>query len=297
MTEDCLHRLGITSYFTDIYTDDGTHPNKPDPYCIFALQEKYGLSSEEIVMVGDTIKDMQFARNGGTVLITGNSGIYDENGRLRKVWAFEDIFQQSPSAAPAMVRRFALPGTERVSVSEPVRFFPLKNRREHMLTQDYGKGKLFYLNIMLGSALYAAEGTPGRMWTFKLDPQVDKIYRDLLNKITAGAQCWQINAPEMVLTSLYKQENQVVAHFLNATGCVNTAGEPMKADLPDPAFPAIAEDITFTLPGKYQSAYAVSPDFAGRQALETVFDPAANTTCITLKKELFKVYTIVFVQP
>jgi len=65
MTEDCLNRLGIASCFTDIFTDDGTHPNKPDPYCIFALKEKYGLTSEEIIMVGDTIKDMQFARNGG----------------------------------------------------------------------------------------------------------------------------------------------------------------------------------------------------------------------------------------
>ena len=64
MTERCLKGLGIFDDFSLIYTDDGTHPNKPDPYCIHAVQKKYGLRSEQIVMVGDSPKDMEFARNG-----------------------------------------------------------------------------------------------------------------------------------------------------------------------------------------------------------------------------------------
>lgn len=239
----------------------------------------------------------EFARNGGTVLITGNSGVYDENGRQRQVWAFEDIFKQAPSATAASVRRFALPGMERVNVSAPLRIFPLAKRREHLLSQDYGKGKVYYLNILLGSALYAAEGTPGRMWTFQPDPVVDQVYRQLLNKLTANAQCWQIKAPEMVLTSLYRQQDQMVVHLLNATACSNTPGKPMLAALPDPAFPELAEDITFELPGPWRSAYAVSPDFAGRKAAAVEFDRSWNVSRITVKKELLKVYTIIFVQP
>ncbi len=65
MTEKCLRGLGIFEYFDIIFTDDGTHPNKPDPFMINKLCADYGFQKTEVVMVGDTLSDMIFAQNGG----------------------------------------------------------------------------------------------------------------------------------------------------------------------------------------------------------------------------------------
>ncbi len=65
ITKKCLQGLGILEYFDILYTDDGTHPPKPDPYCIHRLCEAYGFTKDQVVMVGDTLTDMQFAKNAG----------------------------------------------------------------------------------------------------------------------------------------------------------------------------------------------------------------------------------------
>lgn len=65
VTGECLKGLGIDKYFDLVFTDDGTHPNKPDPFMINKLCADYGFSKSEVVMVGDTLADMNFAINGG----------------------------------------------------------------------------------------------------------------------------------------------------------------------------------------------------------------------------------------
>lgn len=69
VTEKCLRALGIDDLFDVIYTDDGTHPNKPDPYCINAFCEAFGLKKEEVAMVGDSLTDVTFAKNGGVFAV------------------------------------------------------------------------------------------------------------------------------------------------------------------------------------------------------------------------------------
>ena len=65
VTDKCLKALKIDGLFDVIYTDDGTHPNKPDPFCINDFCKKFGLKKEETVMVGDSLTDVEFAKNGG----------------------------------------------------------------------------------------------------------------------------------------------------------------------------------------------------------------------------------------
>ena len=65
VTKKCLSELGIDKYFDLVFTDDGTHPNKPDPFIINKLCEDYGFEKSKVVMVGDTLSDMNFAINGG----------------------------------------------------------------------------------------------------------------------------------------------------------------------------------------------------------------------------------------
>lgn len=61
----CLEKLGVLELFDHLYTDDGTLPVKPQPGCALAFCEAEGLSNEQVVMVGDTLTDMEFASNAG----------------------------------------------------------------------------------------------------------------------------------------------------------------------------------------------------------------------------------------
>ncbi len=65
LTEVSLDALGIHAYFDTLYTDDGMHPAKPDPYYMETFCQAYGLAPEEVLMVGDTQTDMRFAENSG----------------------------------------------------------------------------------------------------------------------------------------------------------------------------------------------------------------------------------------
>ena len=69
MTHKCLKSLGIESLFDKIYTDEGKIPTKPNPYCVFDFCKFVDVEKERIVMVGDTMTDVNFARNAGIAMI------------------------------------------------------------------------------------------------------------------------------------------------------------------------------------------------------------------------------------
>lgn len=65
----CFKTLGIEDMFDYIYANDGKTPVKPDPFYIHDLCRKTGFSKDELVMVGDTMTDVEFARNAGVYMI------------------------------------------------------------------------------------------------------------------------------------------------------------------------------------------------------------------------------------
>ena len=69
ITQRCLDGLGISQYFREVITDNGSFPAKPDPSVIRYLLEKYSLLAENVWMVGDTDTDIRFAHNGGIAAI------------------------------------------------------------------------------------------------------------------------------------------------------------------------------------------------------------------------------------
>lgn len=69
ITKHCLDELGILDLFDKIYTDDGKTPVKPDPFCVNALCTAFNLKKDEVVMVGDTMTDVCFAKNAGITSI------------------------------------------------------------------------------------------------------------------------------------------------------------------------------------------------------------------------------------
>ena len=65
ITKICLERLGIADLFDVIYADDGKTPSKPDPYCVVAFCKETGVEKDRVLMVGDTLTDIRFAKNAG----------------------------------------------------------------------------------------------------------------------------------------------------------------------------------------------------------------------------------------
>ncbi len=68
-TRKCLKALGIEEMFDKIYTDDGKVPTKPDPYCALDFCREIGADKSRVVMVGDTLTDVEFAKNAGISVI------------------------------------------------------------------------------------------------------------------------------------------------------------------------------------------------------------------------------------
>jgi phosphoglycolate phosphatase len=57
--------LGLAGYFLHIYGGDSFPAKKPDPMGLRSLMEETGATPEETVMIGDSLVDMQTARNAG----------------------------------------------------------------------------------------------------------------------------------------------------------------------------------------------------------------------------------------
>lgn len=70
ITRKCLKRLGIEELFDKIYTDSGDLPTKPDPCCALDFADHTGVEKERLIVVGDTVTDVSFARNAGIKVIS-----------------------------------------------------------------------------------------------------------------------------------------------------------------------------------------------------------------------------------
>lgn len=73
ITHKCLNTIGILEFFEYVYTDDGVTAPKPSDECITKYCNETGITRDEILMVGDTMTDMNFAANAGIkVIAVGN---------------------------------------------------------------------------------------------------------------------------------------------------------------------------------------------------------------------------------
>lgn len=70
ITKKCLIKLGIFELFDRIYCDDGVMPTKPNPAAINDICKCCNFEKSEIVMVGDTMTDILFAKAGGAFAIS-----------------------------------------------------------------------------------------------------------------------------------------------------------------------------------------------------------------------------------
>lgn len=60
-----LEAHGIADFFADVFGGDSFETKKPDPVALNWLMNKYSVSTEETVMVGDSKNDVLAAKNAG----------------------------------------------------------------------------------------------------------------------------------------------------------------------------------------------------------------------------------------
>lgn len=71
MTENTLTYLGIRDFVSAMVCGDDLIPNKPAPDGIWAIAKQISVTPDRIMMVGDSLSDMQFAANAGTAFRIG----------------------------------------------------------------------------------------------------------------------------------------------------------------------------------------------------------------------------------
>jgi len=73
-----LDTHGVLNYFSMIEGYDSAFGCKPSPSLMEEFCECTGLHAEEIMVVGDTVRDMKFARVSGAISVAVRTGSYDE---------------------------------------------------------------------------------------------------------------------------------------------------------------------------------------------------------------------------
>ncbi|MBE6367176.1 MAG: hypothetical protein E7052_04620 [Lentisphaerae bacterium] len=271
-------------------------------YSALLLATSTALSNKSVKVIKD------FAAAGNVVVITTLSGFYDEMGRKQKVWPFKEVFNFTPHLSKSikveqlmdskLMRPVALRKLNG-QVSDVTRYGVTKQGGKLPLTVEkaFGKGKFIYISAVLGAELYEREAShrfPYRAVEF--DPAVDKVYRQILTQILADARVWELQAPEQVYSALWSNQDTIYVHLFNATGVHIKAGEKLDPKAPAIPYPAIAEDMSFTLklPAAPAEVTAYSPDFAGGKALAASFRDGQLQ--VKLPRELLKSYTLIHVK-
>jgi phosphoglycolate phosphatase-like HAD superfamily hydrolase len=71
LTEITLSHLGITELVSAMICGDDPIPKKPDPIAALTISKQLGISTSRMMMVGDSLTDMQFAASAGIAFRIG----------------------------------------------------------------------------------------------------------------------------------------------------------------------------------------------------------------------------------
>lgn len=66
---EALEKKQIVSLFTDYITSESGYPRKPDPSGLLAMMQKYDLSAEDVIVIGDRELEIELARKAGVCVL------------------------------------------------------------------------------------------------------------------------------------------------------------------------------------------------------------------------------------
>ncbi|MBR4220674.1 MAG: beta-galactosidase trimerization domain-containing protein, partial [Victivallales bacterium] len=293
----------------DALTNVNFNAEKLAKYNVLLFENTLCLSDEEIAVALD------FAKAGGTLVLTHRTGMKDGNCVVRKEWPFKKLFN---GLEPIMGKNRTYSMVELdgknygcevpvlgLSVRKPKGTLAVRGtarineqaQPEALLYEtEYGKGRIIYTPFVFGHSVWNDEQMVGTVFKGERRPVCEALFQSVICIYAGNANAWEPgNTPAGVLTGVFDVAGKSVIHFLNATGSKLQKGEVVPPNPPAEMFPQLQEDIRFAVyMDKASQAYAVSPDFIGRRSLQ--FENKDGRVHVVLPKELLKAYTIVYVE-
>jgi phosphoglycolate phosphatase len=89
-TKKILKKLKIINNFKHIYCPEDRFPSKPNPEVVKYLKKKYKLKSAEVLIVGDTIHDKNFAKKSKVNFVYASYG-YGKFKSKYKIKSFKEL--------------------------------------------------------------------------------------------------------------------------------------------------------------------------------------------------------------
>ena len=314
--------LGISQVMTDahiqhdILLEADVRPERLSRYKLVILPSIACTSAAQDAALRDYVAD------GGTLLVSGNTSLQDENGIYRETFGLADLIgldmaPKKPLTKGDHLFRWLENGTDVPVPSYAIRVTPRKNAQLQVLANivrndtvigpaltvnHTGEGACFYLASPLGTINRETETTPGKKWTFQRnDPAANLLLKIIRNAVPGGFDVQAVAVPERVFLSVHKQPGEkgeeILAHLLNLTGSGKLAkGEVITNNTPKNAFPALEKDLVFDLRlGNVSSARIVSPDYESARPV-TLESLPGGTTRVTVKGTDLKTYAIVYLE-
>ena len=290
----------------EFYNESSLNPEFLSKIKVLYLNNTMAMSDES----WNSVKE--FVRNGGTLFVTGRTGVRTESGAYRKVTPLADFFPGLKMSNKTFTsKEFKLEGKtykldqavygayyilpKKFKGEKLMTFVRGKNELPALIRTRYGKGTVVLTGFMFGAPSHAREAGVGAKVKFQPLKDLEELHMAVLKKCDLVPNVWNPgDLPVGVLTSVYRDGKKIMVHFLNATGSKYKPGETIPAVLKGDIFPQLEKDIVFTVPGDFKQARAASPDFAGFKALQC--KRLNGELQVTLPKELLKVYTVVHLE-
>ena len=298
----------------DILLDEDVNRFALGRYKLLILPSVACMSGDQLAAV------REYVRNGGALLVTGNTAFQNEDGMFRDAFPLADVAGVDIAPNDALIKgahKVVLRKDERATAF-PYAAFKATPRADAQVTvladvvqngrvmgpavtiNRYGKGACMYQASRLGLPNYETEHTAGKKWTFEMNrPLADLAIETIRLAAKDDFDVKAVAVPERVLLSVHRQPGQdgeqVLVHLLNATGAARLKkGDIVPSKKAEDSFPPIGDDIVFDLRlGDFASAVIVSPDYDGQRPV-SLQKLTTGYTRVTVSKDDLKAYAIVY---
>lgn len=269
--------------FDTILDGDLFYPDRLGKYKVIVLASQSSLSATQC----RTLE--KFAAQGGTVILTGNSSLYDERGNRRVDFMLSQAMNitylgktfgkgTATSKVPGSVKSFAVPHVFAVKILQPGKSEVLaeysngKNKYPLVVKTPFGKGAFIYVAGQYGKLLYEQEIRHNHRTPYNYRPQpelaslLNGIY-DYAHKTAQTVAPTTIVLPDKVLAIANQQQRgsskgDIFVQIMNYTGSRAKAGMVLGNSVPETVdFPPVKGELKIMINRPCQSeAVLESPE-------------------------------------
>jgi hypothetical protein len=267
------------------------------------------LSAEQVEVIED------FVKNGGTVLLDGESSLYDKNGRrlqdfqlgsaMNLKWHASGVKTTSFFVrdvlsyiqAGEVHGEFEMVRTNPIRQPKSMEIASTKNGTVILKETPSGDGRYLYSAIPWGGVLFHSYPRETETYVAKSNPALEKLFVQWVNyALGENRQSYPINVPANVPYYLYDTledgKRKLAICFLNCTAW-NLRDGQKPAINKEYQFPSIREDVRIAVRAKVKNGFVVSHDFEGKRSIQ-IRELPDNFREIVLSKKDLKMHAIVY---